>query len=465
MLRKLYKQLPVLAGLAVFLIALALGKHLLALEKERDHQGLQLRHQAAISLVRAKLEQEVNSTMFLALGLSSFVSATPQFTPAQFEKMAAVLFQQRPAVRNIALAPDNVIRYVYPLQGNQQAMGLRYLDIPEQKSAVLRIMAEKRPIVAGPVELVQGGKGLINRIPIYPLDERGNPYYWGLASVVADPVPMFAAAGFDDPDYEFALRGTDAAGAQGGLICGDRSLFADPAALIMDVFVPGGSWQLAGRPNDKNGSLAAPARFFNLIVWLFALACGALVWLFLRDNLHIRTLALHDPLTGIPNWRYFERMAGGLIAQAKRSGRNFSILHFDLDDFKAINDRYGHKAGDQSLKFVAQQAQQTLREADFIARIGGDEFIALLPDIDSEADLQTLIGRLQAAICIPFVYEGHSLELKVSIGSATFSMDGTTLDDLVKNADRKMYQQKMSNKQTTACDSQQQGATFVQPPG
>jgi len=440
------RHLPFIAGIAVFLLALAIGKYLVVLEQDRDHQALHVQQQATISLVRAKLETEINSTMFLALGLSSFVAASPDFTPGQFEQMAAMLLRLRPTIRNIGLAPDNVIRYVYPLEGNRKALGLSYLEHPAQRQAVLRMMEEKQPLIAGPFPLVQGGEGLINRIPIYPSDAQGQTYYWGLASVVVDPLPIYAAAGLDNPQFHFALRGKDAKGAQGEMIRGDASLFDDPHAVVMDVVVPGGRWQLAGRPAAVNPGQAVADIFFTLIPWLFAFLCGLMTFLVFRANLKVRALALHDSLTGIPNRRYLQRMAERQIAQSRRSGRPFAVLHLDIDDFKLVNDRHGHKAGDQGLIFAARQAQETLRSADFIARVGGDEFIVLLADTASDELLHTLIDRLRSSMCSPFDYDNKSISLQISVGWATFPNEGGDLDQLIKNADAKMYQQKRAGK-------------------
>lgn len=442
------RHLPFIAGLAVFLMALAIGKYLVALERERDHQDLLLQQQASISLVRAKLETEINSTMFLALGLSSFVAASPDFTPDQFEQMAAMLMRLRPTIRNIGLAPDNVIRHIYPLEGNQQALGLRYLEHPVQRTAVLRIMSERQPVIAGPLALVQGGEGLINRIPIYPSDSQGQAYYWGLASVVVDPEPIYANAGLDDPRFSFALRGKDARGAQGEMIRGNAGLFNDPHAVVMNVTVPGGSWQLAGRPAAINAGQTPAGFFHGLTPWLFALLCSCMTYMIVRANLKVRALALHDALTGIPNLRYLKKMAENQIAQSLRSGRPFSVLHLDIDDFKLVNDRYGHRAGDKGLIFAAGQAQKTLRSADFIARVGGDEFIALLPDTGSDDLLHTLIDRLRASMCNPFEYDGMSLSLQISVGWATFPEEGQDLDQLINNADKKMYDLKRTGKET-----------------
>jgi diguanylate cyclase (GGDEF)-like protein len=215
----------------------------------------------------------------------------------------------------------------------------------------------------------------------------------------------------------------------------------------MNVTVPGGSWQLAGRPTAINAGKTAADVFFDLIPWLFGLLCGCMTYMIVRANLKVRALALHDALTEIPNLRYLKQMAENQIAQSQRSGRPFSVLHLDIDDFKLVNDRYGHKAGDKGLIFAARQAQKTLRSADFIARVGGDEFIVLLPDTGSDDLLHTLIDRLRASMCSPFDYDGMSLSLQISVGWATFPDEGQDLDQLIKNADKKMYALKRTGKE------------------
>lgn len=423
-------------------------EYLVWLEYDRDLQAMKARHQTAVGLVRAKLETEVNSTMFLALGLSAFVNATPDFTPPQFEHMAATLVNLRPEIRNVALAPNNVVRHVYPLKGNKQAIGLNYLENPAQREAVLRVMAEKKPVAAGPIQLVQGGEGLINRIPIYPHDNHGNPYYWGIASIVVDPAPLYAAAGLNDTHFTYALRGKDGKGARGAMILGDSTLFENPHSILMDVTVPGGTWQLAGRPVRSPLDADSRRNLRHGIGILLAIGCSISISLILGAHTKIRSLALHDPLTSIPNRRYLVAMAENQIALARRSGRRFSILHLDLDDFKKINDNFGHKAGDAILVHVAGQTRSALRESDFAARVGGDEFIVLLPDTDSGSGLHELIERLRAAITRPIEFEGQQLSVGVSIGSSTYHPDsGLELDQLVKEADISMYLEKQRHKE------------------
>jgi sensor domain CHASE-containing protein len=235
----------VLAACAVWLLL----QSFVWLEQDRRHQAERAVLQAEAATARARLESELNATLSLSLGLSAFVTAKPDFSQADLARVAASLLRLQPAIRSVALAPDNVIRFVYPHAGNEKALGLRFLETPAQRDAVLRLMREQRPVTAGPIELVQGGVAIVNRIPI-STQANGEPKYWGLASVAIDPAPIFERAGIQPASRDglrYALRGKDGLGAQGEVFLGNAALFGDPGAVLMDVIIPGGSWQLAAR--------------------------------------------------------------------------------------------------------------------------------------------------------------------------------------------------------------------------
>jgi diguanylate cyclase (GGDEF)-like protein len=440
----LLRALPLAAGvLAACTVWLSL--QLFAwMDEDRRQQAARAVLQAEAATARSRLESELNATLSLSLGLSTFVLARPDFGEGDFAQVAASLIRQQPAIRSVALAPDNVIRFIYPEAGNEKALGLRFLDTPAQRDAVLRVMREQRPVVAGPVELVQGGIGIINRIPIVFTRPDGSPHYWGLASVAVDPLPIFERAGLrtdSGASVRYALRGRDGRGARGEAFLGDVALFEDPKAVLMDVVIPGGQWQLAAVATvpepAAGGALQAPLA-------LIALAAGALVAYSLFAHQRIRSMALHDPLTGLANRHQFNLRGQDIFALARRSGRPLSLLNLDIDDFKTINDRYGHAAGDAVLLQVANRLRSCCRASDLLARVGGDEFLVLLPDTPAGPALDALIERLQAAIEATLPGEGTTLRLRISIGLAACSDATPTLDALMKQADAAMYRAKES---------------------
>jgi len=384
MQRLLFKQWFITTvALAVFVVTTALSYRLNLLEQQRAEQLLHSLVVNQASAVRARLESEINSTLHLTRGLTAFVATHPDISHEQFNSLAAEIIANNTTIRNIGLAPDNVIRFIYPLQGNEAALGLNYLEKTDQRDAVLRASETGKTVVAGPVNLVQGGTAFINRTPIYA--NGGHPSephqhrYWGLASVVINMPELFAAAGLttEVDGTRFALRGKDGLGAAGAPFFGEANLFGqDP--VLLPINLPEGSWQLAAVPvNGWHPAMPYLQLYLLGSVWL-ALLLALLVYRVLKERQQIEHLALHDHLTGMPNRRLFDLRLEHALERTQRDRQVMAVLYLDLDGFKVINDRYGHKAGDQVLVEVCWRIHTILRRSDTIARIGGDECLILL---------------------------------------------------------------------------------------
>ncbi|HZX26396.1 MAG TPA: diguanylate cyclase [Telluria sp.] len=165
---------------------------------------------------------------------------------------------------------------------------------------------------------------------------------------------------------------------------------------------------------------------------------------------HIRRLAQHDALTGLPNRLRLHDKLRQRIDEARRSGRPFAVLYFDLDGFKPVNDAHGHHVGDALLKLVAARMRAALRRHDLLARVGGDEFVALLPDVDA----RTAAGigeNVIAAFAQPFHTDGLSLPLGCSVGLALYPDHGTDPEQLLQHADAAMYAAKTSGRGQLIC--------------
>jgi diguanylate cyclase (GGDEF)-like protein/putative nucleotidyltransferase with HDIG domain len=162
---------------------------------------------------------------------------------------------------------------------------------------------------------------------------------------------------------------------------------------------------------------------------------------------HSQEQALKDALTGLANPRALQFQAAREIARARRTVTPFSLLLLDLDDFKGINDEYGHLAGDRALQEVAKVLQQSTRSYDTCIRYGGDEFVILLPSCDrGEAEarchqLQQAVGALSLRS-----QDGRDIPLRVSGGASVFPEDGDTYERLLVRADRRMYRNKAQSK-------------------
>jgi diguanylate cyclase (GGDEF)-like protein len=152
--------------------------------------------------------------------------------------------------------------------------------------------------------------------------------------------------------------------------------------------------------------------------------------------------ALHDSLTDLPNRRLLSDRIETALARAERSSRTVAVLFLDLDEFKKVNDSFGHDAGDTMLVAVARNIISVLRTCDTVARIGGDEFVVLCEDVSSEGDISLLVGRLLEAIRRPVHLDGHLAAVSASIGVAVPGARDETGDQLVRMADLAMYRAK-----------------------
>src|SRR5215204_2371841 len=157
--------------------------------------------------------------------------------------------------------------------------------------------------------------------------------------------------------------------------------------------------------------------------------------------------ALTDPLTGLPNGRYLSLRFEEEAARARRTDRTFQVVMLDLDEFKNVNDTYGHKAGDKMLREVAHLIAGQLREYDFLARYGGDAFVALVQEVVG-SQVEDLCMRIETAVSKFSMPLGRNrfARVGISVGTTTFGVDGDTLDQLVVAADKEMYRMKSSHR-------------------
>lgn len=186
-----------------------------------------------------------------------------------------------------------------------------------------------------------------------------------------------------------------------------------------------------------------------------SLLLALLVWVFLDDRARAlqaadqaMRLALYDALTGLPNRKLFHERLNHAILKARRDHGKVGLLFIDLDKFKPVNDAYGHAIGDLLLKEVAVRLQHCMRASDTVARIGGDEFVALLDEIDGREGAGKAAGKILHALTQPFEVAGHQLEIAASIGVAILPEHGEDENALMRSADMAMYDAKNSGRST-----------------
>jgi diguanylate cyclase (GGDEF)-like protein len=253
-------RIPAAIAVAVIAVCAVLADHQ---NKIVSDQAARAEVLAEVNVIRAKLEGNINGNLQLVRGLVAAVTTEPYMGEQRFAELASRLFSEGSQLRNIAGAPDLVISLMYPMAGNEKAIGLDYRKNDQQRAAALRARDERKLILAGPVELQQGGQAFIGRFPVFVKSAGNTDRFWGIVSAVVDVQRLYQASGLLDKDLgiDVALIGNDALGAKGVQFFGDEQVVkSDP--VTADVLVPSGSWRIAAIP--KHGWPATPANAWLL---------------------------------------------------------------------------------------------------------------------------------------------------------------------------------------------------------
>ena len=275
-----------LVPVAAALVVLAAGN--LAEDGIADYQRRQMEATVLgqLATLRARLEGGIWANLLLSQGMAAHVALNPDLDQAAFERFAAELTRQPNQLRNIAAARDLVVSHMYPLAGNEAAIGLDYTKLPKQREAAQRAASGTSMVIAGPLKLVQGGTGLIGRTPVFTSSDDhadARPRLWGLVAAVIDLDALFQANGV--PEFtrkcELAIRGVDGKGADGAVFYGDPALF-DGDPVLTEVRLPGGRWQMAARPLGGWGANRAATNLLEAATLVLALLAALLSHLSLR---------------------------------------------------------------------------------------------------------------------------------------------------------------------------------------
>ena len=247
-------SLPHLAAATTLAVGIAVSTQWGMLDIEQRISEERSSVVSELAAARAQLEGVVKATFNSTDGLVHLIALQNGITQELFAGMANLAIEKNPQIRNITIAHNDEVRMVYPLAGNENVIGFRYATIPEQNRTVQLAREKRTAILAGPVNLVQGGRGLIHRYPIFtrqPGSAKESAHYWGTASIVANVDDLLMAGGLYVPrkGLKIALRGQDGKGKDGSLIDGDPALFSQNPVLA-SVPIPGGEWQLAAIPEN-----------------------------------------------------------------------------------------------------------------------------------------------------------------------------------------------------------------------
>lgn len=278
-----------MAGVLAAFVVLAAMWSFDQMAREQQLKDARERAQQFAHVIHKDLTSELAKRLSMVDSLAAFWRSHTDSLETSFPSYAASMLEAYASgVRNLQLAPGGVVTYIYPIEGNESALGFKILDHPYQNKAAARAIDEQGMVVAGPFELVQGGVGIVARRPLFLPD--ADETFWGFATVILDFPPMLTEVKIHSlhSDYVVAIRGKDGLGARGDVFFGRKSVF-DNDPVLADVSLPNGSWQIAVIP--ENGWLSASNSWRPL--WLFGAVIAAFAgvlahWLVLTmQRLHL----------------------------------------------------------------------------------------------------------------------------------------------------------------------------------
>lgn len=340
---------------------------------------------------------------------------------------------QEKLINNIGILKDTTIIWNYPFEANKASIGVDLSKNEMQAPFVNSVKNTGRAVFQGPVNLVQGGRGFIIR---YPVIEHDNGYWGQVSIVLKEDAFRSAIMSFED---ELSIKSIIIKNEE--IIHGDEALLEEDLHWFKftdDLFV----WDV--------GILLDPAELeqeyfaWGLIIigfFVFGVTSSA-AFATIRANDIVKHESIHDQLTGLRNRNSLDETMTQVFASSNRNHHKAGVLLIDLNKFKEINDTYGHNVGDDVLRETAQRLKDTARTEEILFRVGGDEFLLVVPFIHEEGAMDVISSRLHECLTYRLDAHGNSIVVTASIGYAVYPDDGVDFDTLFQHADRHMYMEK-----------------------
>jgi len=383
-----------------------------------------------------KLNTLVYTNIHLLQGFMAYIQTNDELYDENIYRFLDVLLSsQYEMINNVGILKDTTIIWNYPYEANKASIGVDLATVDAQKEVILKVKNERITLFQGPIDMVQGGKGFIIRHPVIESDGT----YWGQVSVVLKHDEFLA----EIAKYEKELNIKAVILSEGSVIYGD------PAQLDKDLYWftfddEAFVWDVGIELLDHNGDVLYRTLLFGFLGTIALLAISIASYVSVRANEKVKHESVHDHLTGLRNRYTLEETIDQVFAAANRNGHKVGILLIDLNRFKEINDTHGHTTGDEVLKEVALRLQKASRSDEILFRVGGDEFMLVVPVVNGFGVLHAIKNRIQEHLTFILDVHGYQIKVSASIGCAMYMDDGDNFDILYQVADRRMYDEKHS---------------------
>lgn len=368
-----------------------------------------------------------------------------------FSKIAENLMSY--SVQSVQLAPNGVVTEIYPEEGNEAGK----IDLlKDSKRSEISNYAKDHNItvIQGPIKLKQRGSGLVVRNPIYLEDKNGQEYFWGFTIVILRVPEIFEDSTNALSKFKYNYRlSREASVLDKKYVEVDANCDKMIRPVTYNLTVGKEKWKLEIMPRAGWSNSTTLYLIFFGGLSLVLLLTGLTIVLFLLDErrVELKELAHKDGLTNLYNRYGFDEMAEKMIS--KNPKEHCVAVLLDVDDFKLINDMYGHAYGDKALISLAENMRKFFPSSTLLGRNGGDEFCILLPNCTMEEVKESLIEFTKTPKT--FSYKGQTYSFCISLGYAEYPNNAIERSQLMRCADTALYEVKLHGK--NGCKAYQEG--------
>lgn len=368
-----------------------------------------------------------------------------------FSKIAENLMSY--SIQSVQLAPNGVVTEIYPEEGNETGK----IDLlKDSKRGEISSYAKDHniTIIQGPIKLKQGGSGLVVRNPIYLEDKNGQEYFWGFTIAVLRVPEIFEDSTNALSKFKYNYRlSREASVLDKKYVEVDANCDKMIRPVTYNLTVGKEKWKLEIMPRAGWSNSTTLYLIFFGGLSLVLLLTGLTIVLFLLDErrVELKELAHKDGLTKLYNRYGFDEMAEKMIS--KNPKEHCVAVLLDVDDFKLINDMYGHAYGDKALISLSENMQKFFPSSALLGRNGGDEFCILLPNCTMEEVKESLIEFTKTPKT--FSYKGQTYSFCISLGYAEYPNNAIERSQLMRCADTALYEVKLHGK--NGCKAYQEG--------
>lgn len=403
-----------------------------------EEQAYRLNAMKTLTGITDAMQRELDKSCEYTEFLDMLITEDKNISMHMLSEYSNLILERNRTIKSIQIAPDGIVKYIYPSKRNREIIGYDLMSTPKISPYVEEAIEKRIPITQGPVEILPSGLVVFSRKAIF-LKEDGREKFWGLSIITLDFNELLDLCGLlpQKDGYLFAFRASKTDTEQ-DYLWGEYDIFQEDA-LIKTVETGNQEWEVGVFPENGWYGRRYYAAQMDKLFLLGTIVIFILVFMYINLNISIFEDARLDPLTKTINKKWFKKY---VVKKLKQKNKVHGLIVLDMNDFKSINDNFGHQVGDATIIEVAKRIKGVLRNTDRLSRFGGDEYTAFIYNARDVETVRKVKDRILEEVNRPLEIDDLKLDVSISAGYAVYQQDASSFDELLRIADYRMYENK-----------------------